>query len=81
MDLGNKFFDNFYKAELVLGGDGVDWIKRLAINLEAEYVFDKCHATKEMRRTLYYGPWKNRKLIFEIHINILVLVNTINWWK
>lgn len=47
MELSNKFFYNFYKAELVLGGDVTDWIKHLVINLEADYVFDKSTLQKK----------------------------------
>lgn len=44
--IGNIYFDNFNEADIVLGGDGSTWMKRLAKELNAKYILDFFHAAK-----------------------------------
>lgn len=48
---GQKFFENFEQAKIIICGDSARWIKAIADYFGAEFVLDKFHLV----RTLYFG--------------------------
>lgn len=58
MELGLTFYENFFDAKLIIGGDGASWIKILANHLNATYILDKFHAVKYFRDIWIRGQKK-----------------------
>ncbi|WP_338970903.1 Mbov_0401 family ICE element transposase-like protein [Spiroplasma endosymbiont of Labia minor] len=66
---GNIFYENFDNAQLIIGGDGAQWIKNLAYELGGKYILDRFHAVRELKRVFYYSNIKNGKHVFKITVN------------
>jgi len=51
LEQGNKFFENFEQAKIIVCGDSAGWIKKVADYLGAKFILDKFHLIK----VLYLG--------------------------
>ncbi|WP_342253306.1 UPF0236 family transposase-like protein [Spiroplasma endosymbiont of Zeiraphera isertana] len=45
---GNRFFENFDQAKIIICGDSAGWIKEVADYLGANFVLDKFHLVKKL---------------------------------
>ncbi|PPE04337.1 hypothetical protein EELLY_v1c03820 [Entomoplasma ellychniae] len=64
-ELGCNFYENFDNAHLVVGGDGATWIKNLANYLEADYILDRYHAVRELKKVFLNNSIKNSETLFK----------------